>query len=169
MKPKSNIQPAIEHEKYGGTKGRVIMFAFFLFHMLGFGTMGFLAVYFDPQPSISLIWALGILSIFPYVVAYLDIFGRDAVKWMFINAILGIFGIYSELRVVLRYFDKAIEDYAWYLHFIPFAYYVLYTFLLYQLVLFIFRVDLHPERKKNVETGYIVFSLLIYLGIYLQG
>ena len=52
-------------------------------------------------------------------------------------------------------------------HVVPFGYYVLYTFLLYQMVLDVTRSRDDPERRQRVETGYVVISLLFYGGIYL--
>ena len=61
--------------------------------------------------------------------------GRDAVAWMFINAALGILGIYSQIGWILGLSGRNAGDYPWYVHAIPVLYFVLYTFLLRQIVL----------------------------------
>jgi hypothetical protein len=52
-------------------------------------------------------------------------------------------------------------------HFIPFFYYVLYTFLLHQMVLDVFRARSDPRRRRHVDLAYVVISLVIYGAIWL--
>ena len=168
MKLKCDWRLKGKHYKAGEEVPAKEVFPLFLINMFFFGGGGFLLAYYSPDTPIAFVYFMGGLGIFVYVNFHIAIFGWDAVKWMFINAGLGIFGIYSELRVVLKYFDKNIADFAWYVHVIPFTYYVLFTFLLYQAVLVMFAADQSPVRKKNIESGYIIVSLLIYLWIYLE-
>lgn len=104
-----------------------------------------------------------------YLVFYNAIFGRDQVKWMLINAGLGILGIYSQIGWILELFGKNIDDYPWYLHVIPFLYFVLYTFLLRQFVVDVTGSRDNPGRRSWIEAGYVVVSLLIYGGPLLLG
>ena len=103
----------------------------------------------------------GGFAIFAYSVFYLVVFGVDAVIWMFINAALGLFGIYSQIDWILSRFGKSAEDFAVHVHAIPFLYYVLYTFLLRQAVLDITR-SREGSRRKIVDVLYVVVSLSVY-------
>jgi hypothetical protein len=50
---------------------------------------------------------------------------------------------------------------------VPFLYYILYTFLLRHMVIDLFRAREDPERRRLVETAYVVLSLVVYTVIYL--
>jgi len=143
------------------------IYVFFLIHMLAFGLSGFFMAYMDDGPEISFLYMHGGFACLVYVIFYLAIFGVDEVKWMFINAGLGLFGIYSQINLILSLFGKHASDYPWYVHLIPFLYYVLYTFLLYQLVLEISGAREKPERKRLVEIFYVAISVLVYTTIYM--
>ena len=52
-------------------------------------------------------------------------------------------------------------------HAVPFLYYMLYTFLLYQMVLDATGARNNPARKRFVETAYVIISLVVYGVIYL--
>lgn len=168
MRIKSDFKINGKRYKAGEKVPALSIFPFFLIHMLAFGGSGFFMAYFS-DVDILFLYMHGGLAIMVYLIFYVAIFGLDAVKWMFINAVIGVFGIYSELRFVLKHFDKNIADFPWFVHLVPFTYYVLYTFLLYQAVLSISGADDNSQRKKNVEMAYIVISLFIYLLIFLNG
>ncbi len=85
---------------------------------------------------------------------------------MFINAGLGLFGIYAEINWLLSLFGKQASDFPWKVHVIPFLYYVLYTFLIRQAVLDFVGVRDDPERTKKTNIWYVVVSLVIYSIIY---
>ena len=148
-------------------KGKVLswfnVYPFFLIHMGAFGLSGFFMAYSKDGPSIGFLYAHGGLAIFVYCIFYLAIFGKDDVKWMFINAALGLFGIYSEIGWILSFFGTEINDYPIQVHVIPFIYYVLYTFLLRQLVLDITHAREDEDKKRKVETAYVAISSLVYL------
>jgi len=158
------------HEK-NEAKGRVMIklavFPFFLIHMLAFGSSGFYIAYFTDD-ALPFIYLHGGIAIYVYLQFYIALFGVDKVKWMVINAVLGIFGIYHEVKWFLSQFDKNITDYSIFIHAIPFTYYVLYTFLVYQFVLIVTDADISPRRKIVVETFYVLISIAIYLTIYFK-
>ncbi len=141
------------------------VYPFFLLHMLMFGASGFFMAYGAGAPLLFL-YAHGGIAIVVYVVFYLAMFGRDEVKWMFINAGLGLVGIYCDVRWLLHLFGKNLDDYAWYYNVTPFLYYVLYTFLLRQLVLDVFRAREDPVRRVWIERMYIAGSLLLSAAAY---
>lgn len=144
------------------------IYPFFLLHMLMFGGSGFLLAYSgSPTAPTSALYAHGGIAITVYTVFYLVIFGWDEVRWMFINAVIGVYGLWCEIGWFMELFGKSLSDFPWQRHVIPFAYYVLYTFLLRQLVLDLFRAREDPTRRRFVEAVYIVVSLLVYTGIYL--
>ncbi len=145
------------------------IYPFFLVHMLMFGVSGFLMAYSDRRRPVAFLYAHGGFAIMVYTVFYLSFFGRDEVKWMFINAGLGLLGIYSQIDWLLSLFGKRISDYPFYVHVIPFLYFVLYTFLIRQAVMDITRSRDDPIRRKRVENAYIVFSVAIYaISYYLE-
>ncbi len=80
-----------------GEEGPWFIYVFFLFHMLGFGVTGILIAYTDGPSPVPFIFFHGGFAIFIYTMFYLQIFGREEVKWMFINAALGILCIYTQI------------------------------------------------------------------------
>jgi hypothetical protein len=142
------------------------VYPFFMVHMLMFGGSGFLMAYASKAAPVGFLYAHGGIAILVYTVFYLAIFGRDEVRWMFINAGLGVLGIYSQIGWVLALFGKEIGDYPLYVHVIPFLYFVLYTFLLRHALLDITGARRDEIVKKRVEYGYVGGSLLFYLASY---
>lgn len=143
------------------------VYPFFLLHMGAFGFSGFFMAYADDGPPLFFLYLHGGFACLVYLLFYVAIFGVDRVRWMFINAFLGLFGIYAQIDWILSWFDKQASDYSWAVHFIPFFYYVLYTFLLHQMVLDIFRARSDPQRRRRVDFAYIVISLVVYGAIWL--
>jgi len=145
------------------------IYPFFLLHMLMFGGSGFLMAYGGNDVPTGFLYAHGGFAILVYTIFYVAIFGWDEVKWMFVNAAIGIYGMWCEIGWLLGLFGKEISDFPWYRHVIPFLYYVLYTFLLRHLVLDLFGAREDEARRQRIETGYIVFSLAIYTAFYFFG
>ncbi len=139
------------------------VYPFFLIHMLAFGASGFAMAYAKNGPPVAFLYAHGGIAIFVYTIFYLAIFGLDEVKWMFINAGLGLLGIYTQIGWILSLFKKEIGDYPIHVHVIPFLYFVLYTFLLHQAVLDITHSRGDAPKKNRVEFGYIAISVAVYL------
>jgi hypothetical protein len=137
--------------------------------MLIFGGSGFVLAYGSERPDVAFLYLHGGIAIIVYTILYLSIFGRDEVKWMFINALLGLLGIYSQIGWLLSLFGKHISDYPYYVHVIPFLYYVLYTFLLRHAVLDITQSREDPAKRRFVENCYIAVSVAIYLISYFWG
>jgi hypothetical protein len=138
----------------------------FLLHMLIFGGSGFLIAYSDRPAPVFFLYLHGGFAILIYTVFYLAIFGLDEVKWMFINAGLGLLGIYSQIGWLLSLFGKKIGDYPVYVHVIPFLYFVLYTFLLRHAILDITQSREDEQKKKSVEYAYIAISVAVYVILY---
>ncbi len=151
-----------------GMKGLWI-YAFFGVHMLAFGLSGFFMAYSSGGPELSFLYMHGGFACFVYLVFYLVIFGVDEVKWMFINAALGLFGIYAQIDLILASFGKRASDFPPSVHFIPFLYYVLYTFLLHQAFLDFTGARDNPRRKRIVEAVYVVGSLALYGTLWALG
>lgn len=143
------------------------VYPFFLLHMGMFGLSGFFMAYADSGPSLVFLYLHGGFACLVYVIFYVTIFGVDRVRWMFINAALGLFGIYAQIEWILARFGKQASDYSAAVHFIPFFYYVLYTFLLHQMVLDMFRARSDPRRRRVIDTLYVVISLVVYGLIWL--
>ncbi|GAB2651387.1 hypothetical protein [Arenimonas aestuarii] len=143
------------------------IYPFFLFHMGMFGLSGFFMAYFADDMDLAFLYMHGGIAITAYVVFYLVIFGLDEVRWMFINAALGMLGIWVEIGWILSLFGKRLGDFPMAVHVTPFLYYILYTFLLRQLVLDVFGARDKPTRKRRVEMIYVGLSLLVYGGTWL--
>ena len=141
------------------------VYPFFLVHMLAFGLTGFVMAY--AGLPIGIVFMHGGISIAVYLIFYLVIFGLDEVKWMFINAGLGLFGIISQINWILSLFGKHVGDYPIYVHIIPFLYFVLYTFLIRHAVLDLLGVRDDETIRPKVEYGYIGASLAFYLFAHL--
>ena len=142
------------------------IYPFFLLHMLMFGGSGFLMAYAAKDVPTSFLYLHGGIAILVYVVFYFVIFGKDEVRWMFVNAGIGVYGIWAEIGWLLSLFGARMSDFPWQRHVIPFLYYVLYTFLLRQLVLDLFRAREDEARRRRVEAVYVGGSLLVYTLIY---
>ena len=143
------------------------VYPFFLVHMGGFGLSGFAMAYMDDGPNLLFLFLHGGFACFVYLVFYLALFGVDKVRWMLINAALGLFGIYAQIGWILEIFGKDVSDYAAIRHVIPFFYYVLYTFLLHQAVLQMTGASNDPGRRKVVDRVYVGASVAAYGSIWL--
>ena len=152
--------------KKGDVVSAWFIYPFFMLHMLAFGGSGFYMAYAPDGPPLAFLYAHGGFAILVYLIFYLTLFGREAVKWMFINAALGIFGLYTEINWILGFFGTTVGDYPLYVHVIPFLYYVLYTFLLRQAVID-FSGSRHDENKRHkADRFYIIMSVTVYLIFY---
>lgn len=148
---------------------RIPIYLFFGVHMLMFGLSGFYLAYSQDGPDVLFQYMFGGFAIFVYLVFYVVIFGIDQVKWLLINAALGILGIYAQIGRILDRFGKDIDAYPWYVHVVPFLYYVLYTFLLRQCLLDATGSRDNPRRRAWVERIYVAGSLLLYGWMLLRG
>lgn len=144
------------------------VYPFFLFHMGMFGLSGFFMAYGGKDVPLAFLYAHGGIAIVVYLVFYLAIFGLDEVRWMFINAALGLFGIWAEIDVILGWFGRSLDDYPVWVHVTPFTYYILYTFLLRQLVIDLAGARENAARRQRVGILYVVGSLAIYGAVYLM-
>lgn len=138
------------------------IYPFFLIHMLMFGASGFLMAYGAEDVPMSFLYMHGGIAITVYLIFYLAIFGVDEIKWMFINAGLGLFGIISQIDWILDIFGKSYEQFSIGRHVIPFLYFVLYTFLLRQAVLDVSGARENEERRQLVDYAYVGISLIVY-------
>lgn len=143
------------------------VYPFFLVHMGAFGFSGFAMAYMEDGPGLAFLYMHGGFACLTYVIFYFAIFGVDRVKWMFINAALGLFGVYAQIGWILGWFGKDAADYSIAEHAIPFFYYVLYTFLLHQMILDLTSSRNNPLRKKVVNGLYVSGSMMAYGSIWL--
>lgn len=132
-----------------------------------FGFSGFYIAYADTLAGTSFLFMHGGFAILVYLIFYISIFGREQVKWLFINSALGLFGIYAEIDWILSLFDKQVQDYPASKHIIPFLYYILYTFLIRQIFLDFFNAREDANRERIVNRAYVILSLIIYSALYL--
>jgi uncharacterized membrane protein YwaF len=143
------------------------IYPFFMLHMLVFGSTGFAMAYFEAKPNLPFLYMHGGFAILIYTVLYVAIFGFDEVKWMFINAALGVTGLFTQMAWIMARFGKHIDGMPWYVHVIPFVYYVLYVFLIRHAFLDFFDARENPARRALVEKIYVAVSLAICGVFYL--
>ena len=168
MKLRSDLTINGKVHRKGDAAPMAFIYPFFLFHMGMFGLSGFFMAYGTGDVDLMFLYLHGGIAIVVYLVFYLAIFGLDEVRWMFINAALGLLGIWAEIRYILGWFGKSIDDFPLAVHVTPFLYYILYTFLLRQMLLDLTRSRDNPARKRVVETLYVVGSLVIYGTLWLN-
>lgn len=162
MKLRSDITINGKVHRKGDAAPMAFIYPFFLFHMGLFGLSGFFMAYGGGDVELPFLYLHGGIAIIVYIFFYLAIFGLDEVRWMFINAALGLLGIWTEIRYILSWFGKSIDDFQVAVHVTPFLYYILYTFLLRQMLIDLTRSRDKPGRKRLVEMLYVVVSLAVY-------
>jgi hypothetical protein len=143
------------------------VYPFFLVHMGVFGLTGFVFAYSGMPAIVVLINGASALAI--YLVFYRMFFGRDEVRWMFINGALGVLGIASQIDFVLSLFGRHVADFAWYVHIVPFLYWIMYTFLLRHAALDLFGARDDEARRAKVQLGYVLVSIAIYALTHVLG
>ena len=143
----------------------LFIYPFFLIHMFVFGLSGFVLAY--SGAPIEFVYMHGGIAILVYLVFYLAIFCRDDVKWMFINAGLGLFGIVSQIDWILSLFGRHVADFPPYVHVIPFLYFVLYTFLIRHALLDLLGARDDETRQGRVQAAYVGASVAFYLAAHL--
>lgn len=168
MKLRSDITISGKLYRKGELAPMGFIYPFFLFHMGMFGLSGFFMAYGADDVELMFLYLHGGIAIVVYLVFYLAIFGLDEVRWMFINAALGLLGIWTEIRYILAWFGKSIDDFPVAVHVTPFLYYILYTFLLRQMLLDLTRSRDRPARRRLVEMLYVVVSLVVYGTLWLN-
>ena len=166
MKLNSGISISGRSFAKGAEVSWLAIYPFFMVHMLMFGVSGFVMAYSPLHPPLAFIYLHGGIAIVVYTLFYLAIFGLDEVKWMFINAGLGLLGIYTQVGWLLSRFGRRIGDYPLYLHVTPFLYFVLYTFLLRHALLDLFGAREDERKSRTVGNLYIAFSVAASLGCY---
>ena len=122
MKLRSAMTINGKHRAVGSEISWKVIYPFFFVHMLMFGGSGFFMAYTADGPPLSFLFMHGGIAITVYVVFYFAMFGFDEIKWMFINAGLGLFGIMAQIDWLLALFDKQVADYSPIVHVIPFTY-----------------------------------------------
>jgi len=165
MKLNSNITINGKPHNNSNNFSGFMIYPFFFVHMLAFGGSGFFIAYSDLNTDLGFLYAHGGIAIFVYTIFYLVFFGVDEVKWMFINSALGLLGIYSQIDWILSLFDRKASEFPWYVHVIPFLYFILYTFLIRQALLDFTKSRDNAGRKRLVEFSYIAASVAFYLAI----
>ena len=159
MKIHGSFSVGNKHYKAGDEVPWKHVYPFFLIHMLAFGASGFAMAYGSKTPDISFLYMHGGIAIAVYLFFYFAIFGVDEFKWMFLNALFGLLGIYAQVGWLLSLFGKQISGYPLHVHLIPFLYFVLYSFLMRRAILDFTRSNDNAVRQKKVENRYIIFTL----------
>lgn len=162
-----------EHYTEGDWIPWYTVYPIFLLHV---GIVGYLCFIFTYLPEVTPMQGLryvilmivsGFASLL-YLIFYWVIFGRDEIKWLIINAGLGFYGVYYEMGFILTSIGRSIHDYPAMAHVAPFSLYILYTFLLRQLVIDITGSRENPLRQKYINVIYTVISLIVYTYFFVQ-
>lgn len=168
MKVQGHIKIGNKQLQPGSRIPWLVVYPFFMVHMLAFGFSGFAMSYAENGPPPLFVLVHGGFAIVVYLIFYIGIFGREEVKWMWINGALGFFGIWSQIDWILARCGKNISAYPPWAHITPFMYYILYTFLLRQALLDLFRVRESESRTRVVNALYVTGSLAFYLWMYFR-
>jgi hypothetical protein len=136
----------------------------FLFHMGAFGTFAFIAAY-SLNFSAPALFFFGGITILIYMIFYISIFGLDEIKWMLLNAAIGITAFSWLLDRLLMLFGKRYNDYPLSVHIIPMTYIVIYTFLIRQAILDITdsRHDINKKQRTEDACATIFTMIIFYL------
>jgi len=94
----------------GDTVPWYAIYPFFMVHMGAFGVSGFFMAYSAKGAPLPFLYLHGGFACLVYLVFYMTLFGVDRVRWMFINAALGLFGIYAQIDWILALFDRQAGD-----------------------------------------------------------
>jgi hypothetical protein len=133
-------------------------FAFFLV----FCTPTYLLAYLSETPDVGGVYALGIFGSVFFLGFYLTIFGPDEVKWMLVNAALGVFGIFGQISWIMStFFFKAIDELSWYVHVMPFLIFVLFTFLARQALTDLLGGRDNEARRRVADILHVVVSVAL--------
>jgi len=163
LKDKQNEIPQASKDMKSGRAYWWFIYGFFLLHMLIFGSVGFASAY-GSQSDFFFNLVFSGFAITIYLVFYIIIFGIDEIKWLFINSIIGVLGIYSQIDWILAMFSKSVEDYPIHFHIIPGIYFVLYTFLLRRALLELLQAKEGGKRTRLVNALFVAISMLFYIG-----
>lgn len=118
---------------------------------------------------LAFLYMHGGIAILVYTAFYYAIFGPDEVRWMYINAALGVYGVMAQIDLLLALVGKSVSDYTVAVHIIPFAYYVLYTFLLRQMVLDVANARDDEVKRNRIDNIYVGGSIAVYSVLHLIG
>jgi len=141
-----------------------LVYPFFIFHIFIFGCIGFWMAYYTNPVTHVLMFLHGGIAIFVYIKFYKGIFGSEAIKWMIINAILGMLAVWGQLGWILSFLlGKEINDFPIYVHIIPGVYFIIYTFLIRQAILDITNSREHKKKKIFIESAYVVIIVSIFI------
>jgi len=139
-----------------------------LVHILIFGLPVFCGAYLPKTfviESVIFYHLFGSFAALIYVLFYQAMFGRDAIKWMFIEGALSSLGIYTVVGAWLALIGRDIHDYPLYRHVLPFVFYVLYAFLLRQAFLDITKSREDNAQRRIAEFFYVGISLMAYTAL----
>jgi len=128
-----------------------------------FGGSSFALAYFS-EVNLTVVYLHGGFSACVFFLSYNSIFGIDEVKWMLIDAFLGVFGLYSE---ILSWAGREISSFPVQVHVVPFMHYVLYTSWLRQVVIEVANCRPDKDRGEKVSCVYLALSLGFYSFIFL--
>ena len=161
-----------------GKKVLIFIYLFFIAHMGVFGTATFFLTY--GEQNIEFATMFGGFAVFVYAIFYLVIFGFDELKWLFINSLLGVLGIYGWLEELAHYFlpnavggeafvNTIYTKYtsfsqfpiAW--HLLPGTFFIMYEFLLRNFLIDLFGARKKTERKRSVGILFILISIIQFL------
>ncbi len=141
-------------------------FPVFVFHITLFGFTSFLFAYFIPAVPTIFLWGFGFIGIVTFIGFYSSLYGVDNFRWIIINIALGIFGLSSDINLLMSILSTDLTDFPWYRDIIPFTNYVLYTFWFRQCALAAVGAKDNPEKEEIVSYYYLITSIFFYASLY---
>lgn len=167
MKLKTDIYSGHKIYRKGSEVPWVKVYGLFIIIVLVITPVIFNETYAQEDISLGYFIILGGFLPLIYLLLYRSVFGKEAVHWIFINSILGIFGTFAELDWLLIYlYEKGISDFPFYYHIVPSIHYILITFVLRQAIIDTFHARDDDKRLFYVNILYVVLSILIYSSLY---
>lgn len=132
-----------------------------------FGAFCFGFAYAGKWPNMGGLVIIGGFGIMFFALFYIALFGLAEIGWMFLNGAIGVLGILSQIDVVLSWFGKSAADFGFDAHLFPVIYWIMASFVLWQLVLDITRSSEDPVRRWWANLAFSLSSLAVYAALWL--
>lgn len=132
-----------------------------------FGAFCFGFAYAGKWPNMGGLVIIGGFGIMFFALFYSALFSLAEIGWMFLNGAIGVLGILSQIDVVLSWFGKSAGDFGFDAHLFPVIYWIMASFVLWQLVLDITRSREDPVRRWWANLAFSLSSLALYAALWL--
>ncbi len=132
-----------------------------------FGAFCFGFAYAGKWPNMGGLVIIGGFGIMFFALFYGAVFGLAEMGWMFVNGAIGVLGILSQINVVLSWFGKSADDFGFDAHLFPVIYWIMASFVLWQLVLDLTGSREDAARRWWANLAFSLGSLTLYATLWL--